>query len=776
MIPVELRALKQWCWASLAPLANGKADKAPRTATGALASVGNPATWGTYDEIAAKVERDGGAAGLILTPNEPYTVIDLDHTEHEGGRQAQSMVWDAFKDVTFVEYSQSGKGVHIICRATVGGGIRRPGVEVYDRARFIICTGNVLVDLPIADCSALVTDLVTQMGGVDAPGMMPESGEEERTDEEILAAIRNSANADKFNRLYTNPPGDGDDWSALDAALAQFIAYYTDNHEQALRLFRGSVLYNPERKAAKSGYKSLEAYEQGYLLGRTFKVQWQHKAREQEQWQKLVDHGREQWAQVMATEHGKQREALDVAMARADNYTPDPATDKVAQNSIPRPPGLVGDVAAYVYETSPSPVWEIAVAVALTFCSAVFGNKWRTPTGNPLGHFTVLLAESGTGKSAAAARITALVRDMEEKSPLITEMSGPGYIASGQGMLKRFAEQPVMYSYLTEFDATLKRLDPSIASDSYIEFRRVLLEVFDSDRIQATAYAKKDDGTDRVEYPVFSFLGDTRAEDFFDLVNDQFARSGFLARLTLIEYTGGIPKRPANYLPWVPQDLVQRMSDATLACYRQPNGVANVQFDIPAGQRFDELGSERVEKMNNATDQLTRGAWNRMDLRVVRLATVIAVGCNPLNPIVTVDHMQWAEGIIRWGLDRIIGDRVTSDSIGTGDARFVGDVVEFVKWYQQASPAQRRSKKAPRALEENGKVLPYPAFKHFVSRRERYYGYRRGGLDGAVKQALTEAQELGILDQMTTEQCREVGYSGRVPIFMLGEHWSDYDT
>lgn len=778
MIPYELTTLRQWCWSTLAtnPL-TGKRDKAPRTPiTGELASSVDQSTWGTYADALASAEQHGGAVGFVLTEQDPYVVIDLDHDPakppDEKVAQGQQLVFKEFAG-TYAELSQSGYGCHIVVRAPFVKGLRRPGLEVYGAKRYIIFTGNTLPDrdLPIADMSEHVTELVAALGGADADGDMPDSLPETESDEDILRSLREAANGAKFSDLYDNVPGEHHDWSQRDAALAQFIAYRTRNYEQALRLFRGSRLYNPERKAGKSGYKTVQNYEQGYLIGTTFKKQWQLLASTYYH----RDRGREFAAVLVDNERRKQEQQLAAAVQRAEALPPPAANLPVPDNSIPVPPGLLGQVAMYVYDTSPSPVWEIAIAAAITFCSAVFGNKWRTATNNGLGHYVVLLAESGTGKTAAVNRITALVRAVEEQgNALATQLTGPGYVASGQGLLKRFAEQPVMYSFLSEFDATLQRLDPTNASDSYVEFRRVLLEVFDADRISATAYAKKDDSTAKVDYPVFSFMGDTRAEDFFALVTEQFARSGFLPRLTLIEYKGPVMYRPLNYRPHIPAELVSAMSAAVFACSREMSGVLAVPMDNAASLYFDSLGRERVDKINASTDTLTRTAWNRMDLRISRLATVVAVGRNVTNPVVTLEDMHWAEGVVRWGIDRVLGDRVQGEQVGEGEVRFIGDVVEFIQAYHAASPSKRRNLKAPRALEERGDVYPFASFKEFVKWRVRYRDHKQG-FARAVEMAISEAVKSGLLDQLKPDQCAALGYpSARVPVFVLGEEAGAY--
>ena len=133
-IPDELKALRQWCWASLKPLPNGKPDKAPRQPDGTRASGANPETWSTYAEIEEKVASDGGAAGFVLTESDPYTIIDLDAVDDAKVQEGQRQVYEGFAG-TYAEYSQSGRGTHIVLRGKIGGG--RPAQKV---SRFTTAT------------------------------------------------------------------------------------------------------------------------------------------------------------------------------------------------------------------------------------------------------------------------------------------------------------------------------------------------------------------------------------------------------------------------------------------------------------------------------------------------------------------------------------------------------------------------------------------------------------------------------------------------------------
>ena len=70
-IPAELQSLQQWV------ISNSVEDKLPRNPrTGRVASVTDPSTWGTYQEA---IQSGAKQIGFVLTPWDPYTIIDLDN-------------------------------------------------------------------------------------------------------------------------------------------------------------------------------------------------------------------------------------------------------------------------------------------------------------------------------------------------------------------------------------------------------------------------------------------------------------------------------------------------------------------------------------------------------------------------------------------------------------------------------------------------------------------------------------------------------------------------
>src|SRR6185312_573864 len=66
---------------------------------------------------------------------------------------------------SYTEQSRGGRGYHIIAKAMLPDAEterhnKKGRYEIYDRARFIICTGDVVRDVPIAERQAAVDEFV----------------------------------------------------------------------------------------------------------------------------------------------------------------------------------------------------------------------------------------------------------------------------------------------------------------------------------------------------------------------------------------------------------------------------------------------------------------------------------------------------------------------------------------------------------------------------------------------------------------------------------------
>ena len=90
-----------------------------------------------------KYSDDFDGIGFCLTKDCNMTFIDIDNCINDNDEETQLAkgLQKTFSDC-YIEYSQSLKGLHIICLGTVKKAIKTKEIEIYSKDRYIAMTGN----------------------------------------------------------------------------------------------------------------------------------------------------------------------------------------------------------------------------------------------------------------------------------------------------------------------------------------------------------------------------------------------------------------------------------------------------------------------------------------------------------------------------------------------------------------------------------------------------------------------------------------------------------
>lgn len=118
--------------------------KKPLQANGWGASSTDPSTWNTYEACSAKY-----SAGFVLTEEEQIVAVDLDHCRNKNGELTEYALYLLKLFSTGCEISQSEEGLHLFGYGRIPNAIKTKEIEVYSKERYICCTGNILLDLPL---------------------------------------------------------------------------------------------------------------------------------------------------------------------------------------------------------------------------------------------------------------------------------------------------------------------------------------------------------------------------------------------------------------------------------------------------------------------------------------------------------------------------------------------------------------------------------------------------------------------------------------------------
>jgi hypothetical protein len=708
-IPLELQSLPQWVVAG-----DNKLPLNPRT--GQAADVTNPTTWGTFAEA---VHTGYKHVGFVLSPNDPYTIIDLDQPLTDDQAKRHTKILDAL--ASYTELSQSGNGLHIIVRGSIPAGVRRDKVEVYSSARYMICTGRVFKDLPITDQQNVITALYNEMSRPADMGNPMTEHAETVSDEDIYRMAERAANADKFVQLWQGDWKDGyESQSEADFALLSMLAFYTKSNEQVRRLFRLSAL--GQRKKATANDKYIDR-----AIGKiraNEPPQVDYAALSQDNGAVVPDNGTNE---LQGEDEAAAGERDDTA------YT--------------YPIGLVGEIADFVETSSIRPVKEIALATAIAFCAGVIGRSYNV-SGAGLNQYLIVLAKTGSGKEGAARAIDTLVASVRQVVPSADHFIGPGTFASGQALVRVLDERPCFISVLGEIGLTLQQLCDVRAPANLVQLKKVLLDLYGksgwSSVLRPSVYSDTNKNTKVIQAPNVTLLGESTPETFFNGLGLEHIQEGLIPRFTILEYTGKRPARNHNAFTPPSAALMDKVASLfTVALTTQQNNtVAPVQIDAPALKLLNAFDVFCTDTINETGNEVERQLWNRAHLKVLKLSALVAVGCNMHQPVITTECVQWAQAFVEKEAYNMIR-RFKQGETGIGESRQESDVRNAVSDYLKMNGDTKRSYKVPEAL-LNKPIVPY----HYLRRRTQALAAFKNDRRGAnvalntMLQAMVEAEIL----------------------------------
>lgn len=686
-IPAELRCLPNWVLFKLVMKDNGKTDKIPYQINGNKASVTEPIHWATFEQAFNSLQFGGyDGLGFVFT-NTEYTGIDLDDSK---GDQTifgyQLKIYNEFD--SYSERSPSGNGCHIIVKGKVPSGLRKPCIELYPSGRFFTMTGDVVNNVPIAERSELLRQLWEQMGGNKQIVSYDKDEKETQSDEEVIKQARSAVNGDKFEALFSG------DWRSLyqsqseaDFAFIDIVAFYTQNRNQITRIFRSSKLGTRD-KAKREKYVSQMIQASFDRMPPSINFDGMNEAYEKIKAGSINGKSSPFDGDNLGSSPSP---ATNGPVAQRLEPTPHKRSDagsNPAGTTIILPPGLLGDIAQFIYDAAPKPVMEIAIAGAIGFMAGICGKAYNV-SDMGLNQYILMIAGTGKGKEAMAGGISKLINAVKLRVPAAPEFIGPSMIASKQGLQKWLVKNSSCFvSIIGEFGLTLKAMSGTKATSHQIELQAALLDIYHksgyTDTYGGSAYSDQDKNSIAISAPAFSLLGESTPENFYSVLDEQMINSGLLPRFTIVEYNG--PRVPSNDSKNIQPtfDLTTDLANliAQAKTIVNNNSVIHVQFTPDALALSKSIDRYADDKINNTDKQFVHHLYNRAHIKALKLAAVIAVGVNHHNPLITVDYLNWAMTLVDNDI-KSLSAKFESGEIGanTDELKQVSEAKRILKEY-----------------------------------------------------------------------------------------------
>jgi hypothetical protein len=736
-IPQEMRDYRQWIVWRYEDREGTKPTKVPYCiGTGYMASSTDPSTWSTFDDAVRALTKGYDGIGFVLSDNDPYCFIDLDdpyEKNKQGGMKhnnpqeildRQLNVFNVFN--SYAEKSPSGKGLHIIVRGKVPSGRKRAAIEVYSSERYMTMTGDVYRNAPIMDCNEAVNLLWLQMGGAQTSSQQFEGWAEAReSDHAVYTKACSAANGQKFKDLHE---GRWEDYypsqSEADFAYVDIVAFYTQNREQIKRMFQACMLGRRE-KAKRLDYVN-------YMLNRCFDRLAQGN----------VDGLSNITNAVIAAVKKNQQEPAEAPKSQDNPYT--------------APPGLLGRLAHFIYNASPRPVPEIALAGAIGLMAGIAGRAYNV-SGLGLNQYVLLLAPTGTGKEAIASGIDRLMNVVVRTVPSAADFVGPAEISSPQALTKYLNSNSRSFvSIVGEFGLMLAQLASDNAAPHLKGLRRMYLDLYNKSgngqQMRPTIYSDKEKNTSIIQSPAFSLLGESTPERFYEVLNEGMIVEGLLPRITIMEYNGDRPGLNDSHLDVQPSfELIEQVGTLAAQCLQlnSQHKVINVRLTPEADQISREFDIHCTANINTSDREVRRHLWNRAHVKVLKLASLVAVGINPYDPVIDKVCIDWALGIVLADVRNLL-KRFDAGEIGVvnDEAKQISVMSKAILEYlTRPWDEVNKYKPGPMELHAN-RIIP----NAYLSRRcigMKEFKHDRIGATNAIKRTIQTLVDRGDIQQVS---------------------------
>lgn len=781
LIPFEMRQYRQWIVWKFEDV-NNKKTKVPYNINGYKASVTNPQTWNSFDEVVQAVNNGFSGIGFVLTENDPYAFIDLDHTEDQEEFTKQQTIYNNFIN-TYAELSPSGKGLHIIMKGRLPQGRRRGSVEIYSSQRFMTMTGNVYNSRHIENCQNKLDTLFNSLGKTDKVIQLADE-EQHYSDTELFEIAYNAENGQKFYDLYN---GHWQDYyssqSEADHALINILSYFSRNQEQIARMFRASAL-GKRAKAMRDDYvgkmvrRSFDNYIPPVDIG----------AMAENVKNALVD-AEQHKAGNLNLQLLTPAEMFPTQIAPIDAPLPDLSKTNMSYSEYALdvdfeniPKGLIKELARFIYAQSPRPVKAISTMTALALMAGICGRSYNV-SGTGLNNYFVLLAPTGIGKEGISKGINRLINEILPQQPLAKTFVGLGELVSGISLLRYLSEETqCCLTVQGEFGMTMQRMTGRNATPNMLQLRKIILDLYgksgNGEIMRSTVYADKQKNISEIKAPSFTMLAESTPSTFFDALSDGLVDEGLISRFNIVECTARRPplNKYHNKVD-VPKDLKDYFLNLASNCLtlNATDQIVDVEMTEEAEQIFNEFDKFCDDEINNSPEESYRQLWNRGHLKSLKIASLFAIGINIYKPVIDKEQALYAIKFVRDSIQQMY-DRYSNLEIGVDSVSFEKRTLDltYVVGYILIN-----SKTTNFGNEEMKKdyVIPYKLLQSKCASRKSFKSNEKGGVAQNLKLAIQDLVDAGYLVELKPHVLKEkYNYSGKAWTIANPKHFIQYTT
>ena len=167
--------------------------------------------------------------------------------------------------------------------------------------------------------------------------------------------------------------------------------------------------------------------------------------------------------------------------------------------------------------------------------------------------------------------------------------------------------------------------------------------------VQGLSYSNSEKNIEIGRNIAVTILGDATTKGYYESLSGEYSEDGFLSRFIAIEYTGDIKYANYNTVKEPPEWLVDKLADIiTHADHLMASGgYIDVRVSTEVQYRVVKIDMDAVDLINSKTVPEGRHyLYNRKQLKVLKIASLLAIMKNHLDPVIEVEEFEWALDMI----------------------------------------------------------------------------------------------------------------------------------
>lgn len=372
----------------------------------------------------------------------------------------------------------------------------------------------------------------------------------------------------------------------------------------------------------------------------------------------------------------------------------------------------------------------------------------------------ILVAQSGIGKDAIHDGIPKIIEHIN--NPQAQYFIRATDFASGAALHKELLSHPGFLNLQNEFGRKLKGM-VSPSNTPLQDLRTVMTNAYSKDILEGKSYSNVLQSLNSIKWPALSFLGETTPETFMSTMTPDMMEDGFMSRFLIIPYLGDRPISNKNTERWASSpDFLNTISQLVNKALPFQSPVCpfertRVQYSTSEVERFfNELDDSCGKSINASENNYERQAWNRAHIKVLKIASLLAVIENNIAPKITMQQAEWAKLIVLNDINYVT-DQYHSGNIGQNDNTRENKILHICERFKAEKP--KPSYKITDEMWGNH-VATRVYFQMQVSQTPAFTSFA-GGTNKALNATLETLVANGVLEKIPKHiMKKEFGYGG----------------